>query len=164
MDVSDNLLGVLENQVLECDQTNYGDVDAINAKWDERAEQDDLEPWEWSDYDFDTEFGVEDVEDVMQVFDDDGFDTNGFDRNGLNEEGVHFNRTGLIYEMDDDENELALERMIVEEVKQCMNGLFWEEKLSGVQAELKMLRPGWEVQNRSPPPNSIAKYQGPVKV
>lgn len=138
---TDNLLGPPGgDRFTKCGGKGCDSIDAINKRWDELAEQDDLEAWETSEYDFDTDFGVEDVEDVMQIFDNEGFDDSGFDRNGLNSEGMYFERVASIKDvMGGAEQRMVMERIMVENIKQGMNSLFWEEKFTAVQAEFEAL-------------------------
>jgi hypothetical protein len=140
MKASDVTLGLEDDQVLKCDETDCEKLDTINKTWDDLDEA--FSGWEKSLYDYETDEGPADIEDVMQIFDDNGFDTNGFDRNGLDECGVHFSRVHQIWELDGDEMVNFVERSTVERIKDNMNAFFWEEKLSGVPAELPVINRG----------------------
>ena len=142
MNAAMETLADLDFSDVKCDGEDGGDIELINKTWESLAKLDDLKTWEKSEYDYEPEIGLGDIEDVMKIFGDDGFDTNGFNRSGLDEEGIHFERQHLIYDLTYDEDRCRVERTIVEGIKEAMKWHF--QRLSGVQPEFKIGELDWE--------------------
>lgn len=85
-------IGTAKYNNIKCEGKTYADITLIDENWDPFAQEDNLVLWEHSERDYEADFRVGYKEDVIQIFDDNGFDTNGFDRRDLNSEGMHFIR------------------------------------------------------------------------